>query len=312
VIEAIEAGRVEDALALLNLKREFFSPLDDALRNAFIEGGRNAMIELPPIVAANGVGLAIRFDGRNLRGENWLRDLSSTRITEILVDQQMSVRTVLREGLRLGQNPRSTALGIVGRINRVTGRREGGILGLTSQQTGFVMRAKEDLLSGEPVRMAQYLKRTRRDARLDGIVNRAIKDGKPVSAADADRIAMRYSDRLLKLRGDNIARTETLSAMHGGQEEALRQLTDTGGVQPEQVRRTWRTASDARVRDSHAGIDGETVGLDEMFSIGLRFPGDPLGPPEEIINCRCWVETRIDYLGNKPPAGTPRPAPGGG
>ena len=49
----------------------------------------------------------------------------------------------------------------------------------------------------------------------------------------------------------------------------------------------WLSARDDRVRDAHAVIDGEIVRLNEQFSNGLMFPGDPAGPPEEIIQCRC-------------------------
>jgi hypothetical protein len=34
-------------------------------------------------------------------------------------------------------------------------------------------------------------------------------------------------------------------------------------------------------------MDGEEVELDEKFSNGLRFPGDPNGAPSHIYNCRC-------------------------
>ena len=57
----------------------------------------------------------------------------------------------------------------------------------------------------------------------------------------------------------------------------------------------WRTAGDNRVRDSHAAIDGEEVGIDALFSNGLKRPKDPNGRPEEIYNCRCtilWDGTR--------------------
>jgi SPP1 gp7 family putative phage head morphogenesis protein len=49
----------------------------------------------------------------------------------------------------------------------------------------------------------------------------------------------------------------------------------------------WITAHDERVRDSHVKINGQSVKFGQDFDNGLRFPRDPNGPPEEIINCRC-------------------------
>jgi hypothetical protein len=51
--------------------------------------------------------------------------------------------------------------------------------------------------------------------------------------------------------------------------------------------KTWCSAADDRVRDSHINIDGETVKMDEKFSNGLEYPGDPNGDASEVIQCRC-------------------------
>lgn len=49
----------------------------------------------------------------------------------------------------------------------------------------------------------------------------------------------------------------------------------------------WVTAKDDRVRESHSMVDGEVIDIQGQFQNGLRYPRDPNGPPEEIINCRC-------------------------
>ena len=44
------------------------------------------------------------------------------------------------------------------------------------------------------------------------------------------------------------------------------------------------------MRETHAAAEKQTVGIDEPFIVGgaeLMFPGDPAGPPEEVINCHC-------------------------
>lgn len=80
-------------------------------------------------------------------------------------------------------------------------------------------------------------------------------------------------------RAATIARTEVLSAASYGQETAM----SLSGVQSKQ----WVTSKDDQVRDSHQEVDEEEVNIDENFSNGLRFPGDPTGDGGEIINCRC-------------------------
>ncbi len=51
-------------------------------------------------------------------------------------------------------------------------------------------------------------------------------------------------------------------------------------------------AEDARTRPDHVAADGQRAGMDDPFTVGgakLSRPGDPEGPPKQIINCRCIV-----------------------
>jgi SPP1 gp7 family putative phage head morphogenesis protein len=49
----------------------------------------------------------------------------------------------------------------------------------------------------------------------------------------------------------------------------------------------WITYVDERTRESHIDMDGAVVKLGDKFSVGVRYPRDPMGPLGEIINCRC-------------------------
>ena len=61
------------------------------------------------------------------------------------------------------------------------------------------------------------------------------------------------------------------------------------------VVKQWDSTLDARTRDSHAQVDGEIKELDEKFSNGLRFPGDPSGGAAEVVNCRCALLQRARW-----------------
>lgn len=51
--------------------------------------------------------------------------------------------------------------------------------------------------------------------------------------------------------------------------------------------KTWETGPNPR--PSHADIDGETVAFDDTFSVGVLWPGDSRGLPEETAGCNCGV-----------------------
>ena len=56
-------------------------------------------------------------------------------------------------------------------------------------------------------------------------------------------------------------------------------------------RKVWVTVGDDRVRDSHFLCEGQgAVPASAPFHNGLMYPGDPNGPAEEVINCRCNLE----------------------
>jgi hypothetical protein len=144
--------------------------------------------------------------------------------------------------------------------------------------------------------MRAYLKAARRDRRFDATVRKAIEQGTPIAHDMVSRIIGRYSDSLLALRGETIARTETMAALNQSGVEAMQQAVDAGAVKADTVTKTWHTARDRRVRDSHAAIDRQVVGMNGLFSNGLAYPGDPSGGAHEVANCRCWLETKIDFF----------------
>lgn len=60
----------------------------------------------------------------------------------------------------------------------------------------------------------------------------------------------------------------------------------------EKATKTWIVTS-KNPRSSHASMAGETVGIDEAFSNGMNWPGDPAGGADEVAGCQCDVEISI-------------------
>ncbi len=66
------------------------------------------------------------------------------------------------------------------------------------------------------------------------------------------------------------------------------------------LQRQWFSRKDGKVRDTHTLAHGQRRGIDAPFQVGLaslRFPGDPLGPPGEVRNCRCRAVYRVRRSG---------------
>lgn len=61
------------------------------------------------------------------------------------------------------------------------------------------------------------------------------------------------------------------------------------------VVKQWDAALDKRTRPSHQRVDGEIKELDEPFSNGLMYPGDPSGGAAEVVNCRCALLQRARW-----------------
>lgn len=82
-------------------------------------------------------------------------------------------------------------------------------------------------------------------------------------------------------RAKTIARTEVHNATQFGTMEGYKQAGLTTKI--------WVAVMDESTRMSHASVDGEERPFNTPFSNGLMYPGDPSGPAEETINCRCTI-----------------------
>lgn len=109
----------------------------------------------------------------------------------------------------------------------------------------------------------------------------------PAIAARVDAVLETTGSERWRNRARVIAVTETTRALGAGTTAAgLEQSRVTGRL----LQKRWRTEHDDRVRPAHRAVDGVTLPLYQPFMVGgypLMFPGDPMGPADEVVNCRC-------------------------
>ena len=87
-----------------------------------------------------------------------------------------------------------------------------------------------------------------------------------------------------------IARTETHQAAN------YANFTSLDVVNIPETTKEWVAVNDARTRDDHSAANGQVVSKNGDFIVGgavLRYPGDPLGPPQQVINCRCTFVVNV-------------------
>ena len=88
-----------------------------------------------------------------------------------------------------------------------------------------------------------------------------------------------------------IARTEGHRIQVQSAMDACHNAKDMGA----DVVKQWDSTLDGRTRPAHRKVDGEIRELDEAFSNGLNFPGDPSGGAGEVVNCRCALLQRARW-----------------
>lgn len=303
MIAAIEANDLERLFRATGFTPAALGPILDSVEQIYRDSAETTVSAWPSKIRTP-TGVAIfRFDMRNPRVEEDLRTISSKLIVQLTEDARQNVRAALEQGMLKGTNPRTTALDIIGRVDPVTKQRVGGLIGLTENQGGWVRNTTRYLEELNP----KYLTLKLRDKRFDGIVKKAIDSGKPLSTADINRLTTSYKNRVLKYRGDTIARTETAQTLNRGEFMATSQLVEQGLVRRDAVTKEWDDTGDRKVRNTHRVMarkygKGEGIGLDQPFEspsgARLMFPGDSsLGAgADEIANCRCRGKIRVNWL----------------
>lgn len=97
------------------------------------------------------------------------------------------------------------------------------------------------------------------------------------------KIGYNNAVRITRTEGHRIQQESTMDACYAARERGA------------DVVKQWDATMDANTRESHQMVDGEVRALDEKFSNGLMYPGDPSGSAAEVINCRCVLLQRAKW-----------------
>lgn len=113
------------------------------------------------------------------------------------------------------------------------------------------------------------------------------------------QVAEQIRDKFAELKGyeaNRIARTEINRADNTYRYDDIMNNKLIDYIQ-------WHGHDDGKERDSHIKCNGEIIRKGELFSNGLRYPGDPQAPAKEVINCRCTIVPYIPPFDKMVPTG---------
>lgn len=118
----------------------------------------------------------------------------------------------------------------------------------------------------------------------------AQSEGVPAIRDRVQRVLTATGSEYWPNRAVVIARTEVAAAVNASAYfAAVRDAAERGDPAPFKY---WISTMDQRTRPAHREADGQRTLLTEPFIVGgarLRFPGDPMGPANLTIQCRCAV-----------------------
>lgn len=203
------------------------------------------------------------------------------------VARQITQRAI-QESATVGTNPRRVAQDFKSSI------------GLTGQQEEWVANYRRSLEQGDFTRALGYeLSSGQADRTL-----RSYRDkDKTLTPAQIDDFTERFRQNALGYRSETIARTEALSNVHAGADDAMRQAVRRGDVDAKDLDVEWHSSPpDGNSRMDHQTMNGTRVpfGTDFVLPDGTRMsgPGDPRGGAKHNANCGCTKSIAFSFGGD--------------
>lgn len=264
LLDAIRAQDTRAIMAMLALDQleDELRGLVDAVLDTYRQGAQFTATEVE-----RRIGIRFAFDMTDPDAIGFVQRHGAELVREISDETRAAIRDEILRGFTQERTAASTA--------RVLRRR----IGLTRYQMRIVANYEAALraavagdLSFSALRAAYTLNPVRgAGGLLEGRIQSAVRQ---------------YEARLLKLRAQTIARTETIRAAEAGRQEAWRQAQKRDLLAFDQ-QREWLTADDERTCSLCLPLDGVRVALYQSFPGGIDSP--PRHP-----SCRCTTVLVFD------------------
>jgi hypothetical protein len=302
IVERLERGDVAGVVADLGIEDGVFAKFEQSLLQAYHAGGIATVDSMPSLRDPSGNRVVFSWGVRNLPADQAMRDHAARLVTGIVTEAREGIRDVLVDNLSRGQSPYDAGRLIAGRVNRVTGRREGGLIGLSRPQMETVARIERAMREGDTAYMREYLGFANRDKRLDRTVMKAIREGRALAPEEAERVTRLYSNKALKYRADTISILETHSALARSKRDAFQQQIDDGKLDADLVTKKWRRTVSREPRMEHLAMASQpAIPFNAKFILpdGIQCDGphDPSLPVRHVVGCKCSVDYSIDFTG---------------
>lgn len=296
--DALRSGDINAAVNALNIDPASYARLQATILEVYSQSGA-LTIKSNTWVYPDGTRAVVRYNSLSPLAETYARELSARLVVGLSSEAQAIARDVIADAYALGRPLDRVARDLVGRIG-ANGRRTGGVVGLDPQQVQWVQNLRR-YIETDPSR-ALGMKLNPRDL---AFIRRIIAENRTLTQAQIDGLLRRYENNQLLVRGNRIARTETITAIEQGKFDAWRQGLEKTGVPEQFLIRTWRHTGRSMIdRVQHMFISGtQVMGLSEPFIMpdgaALRYPHDTgLGAGlHQVINCQCRADYRLDKKG---------------
>jgi len=297
--EAITLDEILDAADAIEIERQAYvravfsvvQPHEDKLRDAmrkYLRKYELSQIKRLDTFASTGKGLGPvqrAFDALTSKGFD-VADLTAKDLKRLLLDPEEWSDKLFDSSAPMLEASFSASLGSV--------ESQIGVTGLTMQDPAVI-----EFLERQGVQLADGV------GGVNGTLSRKVEKAllrvfSEESGTTVNSLQEAVRELLPKLKGSlkqafvdrdsralTIAQTESGKAASGARYMAMEKSEVV-------EKHEWVTAGDGEVRDSHAALNGMIVPIGEEFKSGLRYPMDPNGAPEEVINCRCVAAPVIE------------------